>query len=174
MNTAIIKIKELYLLKNMSIEEIHNETGYSLEAIKFALKSVKKSNASKMEKTLHSILTEIYPTRKIITQHKIGNQYLDIYIPSLRLGFETDGIQHFEKNTFFGGKTFFQQALTLENQINADSNKNEICKKENIFLIRFSYKQNITEELVRETLGKYEQQIAENLERFANETSLFK
>lgn len=59
----------------------------------------------------------------------------DFYLPSFNTCIEYDGQQHFSSNDFFGGDKAFEETKYR------DSIKNEYCKKENINLIRISYKE---------------------------------
>lgn len=58
---------------------------------------------------------------------------LDGYCEELKIAFEYDGIQHYEALDFFGGKKHF---LYLQEN---DRIKNDLCKKNDIFLIRIPY-----------------------------------
>jgi len=76
-------------------------------------------------------------------QHVDGAVYKD---GKLLFCVEYDGIQHFKPIEFWGGVDGLKKYKML------DRKKNKIFKKENIPLIRFSYKDVITEELVVEKL----------------------
>ncbi len=82
---------------------------------------------SKLEKYLEKQLTVLYPELQILYSNKevIGSE-LDIYIPSLKLAFEVQGIFHF--------KPIFGQAKLDQIQAN-DLAKIEECKKLGIRLI---------------------------------------
>jgi hypothetical protein len=57
----------------------------------------KGSRVSKLELFLQEKLTELYPNLEILYNNKdIINSELDIYIPSQKLGFELNGIFHYE------------------------------------------------------------------------------
>ncbi len=59
----------------------------------------------------------------------------DFYIPELNTCIEYDGKQHFFAYNDFGGTSSF------EDRVKKDKMKNDFCKKENINLIRITYKQ---------------------------------
>ncbi|MBE6899722.1 MAG: hypothetical protein E7479_03535 [Ruminococcaceae bacterium] len=104
----------------------------------------------KSEAQLFSLVSNIYPDA--IYQYKIewlGMQSLDIYIPSLSMGIEYQGIQHYEPIEHFGGEEHFkiQQAN--------DKKKRKLCFKHNVKLIEWPYTELITKE---------------NLEKFLDET----
>jgi len=63
----------------------------------------------------------------------------DFYIPELNLGIEYDGEQHFHPRNF-GNISKEQSIKNLDRVKYLDSLKNKYSKKNNIFLIRISYK----------------------------------
>jgi len=79
----------------------------------------------------------------------IGRQRLDVYIPALGLAVEYQGKQHYEAIQHFGGEKGL--ARTLER----DKLKAKFCKQNNIDLVYFTYKENLTEKLVDKRLKKY-------------------
>lgn len=62
--------------------------------------------------------------------------HLDFYFPKYKLAIEYDGLQHFKAIPFWGGEEGYQKRL-----IN-DHKKDDYCKKNNIKLLRISYKYN--------------------------------
>lgn len=81
---------------------------------------------SKLEAYIEQKLTEFYPNLEILYSNKtIIESELDIYIPSLKLAFELNGIFHYEP--IFGDNKL--------NQIqNNDSNKFQKCQEKGISL----------------------------------------
>lgn len=84
---------------------------------------------------------------------ELENQSLDIYIPSLKIGFEYQGIQHFESNDYFGGEEGFKHRIQL------DQRKKEICKKDNIILIEWIYTDEINKFNLDSYLINYKEQL---------------
>lgn len=84
------------------------------------------SNRSKLEKWVEERLTELYPSLDIDYNNTdvIGYE-LDIYIPSLKLAFELNGIFHYEP--IFGEDK-------LNETIKNDKNKIKICREQGISL----------------------------------------
>ena len=84
------------------------------------------TRVSKLEKWLESKLTILYPTIEFNFNHKDAiNSELDIYIPSLKLAFELNGIFHYEP--IFGSDKL--------NQIqNNDNRKFQACIEQDIEL----------------------------------------
>lgn len=84
------------------------------------------TKVSKLEKYIQTRLLEIYPSLTFLFNDKTTiNSELDIYIPSLKLAFELNGIFHYEP---VFGETKFQQIQ--EN----DNNKFQKCIQNNISL----------------------------------------
>jgi hypothetical protein len=69
-------------------------------------------------------------------------QSLDIFIPSLNIGIEYQGKQHYEPIDFFGGKKAFEE-LQLR-----DLKKKSLCAEHSVTLIEWRW----TEDINRETL----------------------
>ena len=68
----------------------------------------------------------------------LGQQSLDIYIPSINTAFEYQGIQHFEPIELFGGEKGFKKRQEL------DFRKKALCKENNVNLIEWFYYEDIT------------------------------
>ena len=68
----------------------------------------------------------------------LENQSLDIFIPSLNVGIEYQGIQHYESVDLFGGEDEFQKR-----KIN-DTKKREKCRENGIRLIEWPYTDKIS------------------------------
>lgn len=84
------------------------------------------SRRSKLEKYLEDSLRSLYPTLDFIFNNKTAiNSELDIYIPSLKLAFELNGIFHYEP--IYGGDK-------LNKIKNNDDRKFQACLEQNIEL----------------------------------------
>jgi very-short-patch-repair endonuclease len=91
--------------------------------------------SSKGEKYIREFLIENkveFESQKIIPGTKLR---FDFYILNKNIYIEYDGIQHFEPRIIFGGESEFLL------QKKRDKIKNEYCLKNNIELIRISYKE---------------------------------
>lgn len=94
---------------------------------------------SKGEEKIINIIKEYYGNIKIIRNYHIGNRlYIDIYLPSINMGIEFDGIQHFKYNPFF-----HETKLDFLKQQRRDKDKDELCKEKGIDLIRIKYNDTI-------------------------------
>lgn len=101
----------------------------------------------KSEMQLFNLVYSVFPDT--LFQHKpdwLTPQSLDIYVPSKRLAFEYQGIQHFQKVDFFGG----EKALKHRKQL--DDKKRRLCKKNGIKLIEWHYQDTITKSMLRKKL----------------------
>ena len=101
------------------------------------------------EQLLFHIVKAIYADA--IFQYKtdwLGHQSLDIYIPSLRVGIEYQGKQHYEAVTLFGGEQGFKERILL------DERKRRLCTENKITLLEWKYTEEINEDSVRLFLNK--------------------
>ncbi|PNZ25316.1 phage protein [Staphylococcus petrasii] len=67
---------------------------------------------------------------------------IDIYIPELKLGFEYNGIQHYEAVEHWGGETQFLK------QQRYDQIKQNLCEENNIKLITIKYDEPLSKEYI--------------------------
>ena len=67
----------------------------------------------------------------------LGNQSIDIYIPSLNIGIEYQGIQHFQPVEIFGGVEGFKKT------VERDKRKAILCKNNNVILLYWKYDESI-------------------------------
>jgi hypothetical protein len=72
----------------------------------------------------------------------LGRQSLDIYIPSLKVGIEYQGIIHYEPVEFFGGEKAFIQRIRL------DQLKREKAKTAGVKLVEWHYNEPISKVLL--------------------------
>lgn len=95
------------------------------------------------------ILFPRYTVKREASPEWLGRQRLDIFIPELKLAIEYQGKQHFHAIELFGGK----EGLTKTKE--RDREKFLKCKKNEIELIYFTYKEYLSEKLVNSRLRKY-------------------
>jgi hypothetical protein len=111
--------------------------------VKFGFKKVGEAWAS--ETLLYQLINEIFPDRKIIRHYRpeiLEFFELDVFIPSLNLGIEYQGIQHFKSINHWGGKE------SLEQTKKRDKRKKKLCEINKIKLIYFYYYEELSRELV--------------------------
>ena len=71
---------------------------------------------------------------------------IDIWIPTLKLGFEYQGIQHFQSVEHWGGSTAFSRLQ--EN----DRKKKSLCKELNYQLVEISFDEIISRDTIAQKL----------------------
>ena len=69
----------------------------------------------------------------------LGQQSLDVYVPSLKTAFEYQGAQHFNPVDYFGGEQKFKE---LQDR---DLKKSNLCKKNGVHIIYWNYDEPVTE-----------------------------
>ncbi len=115
--------------------------------VKFGFKKVGEAWAN--ETFLYQLVCEILPEEKIFRHYRpdfLVSLELDIFIPSLNIGMEYQGIQHFEPIKYWGGKE------SLEQTIKRDKKKKKLCEQNNIKLVYFYYYEELSRELVEEKI----------------------
>jgi len=69
----------------------------------------------------------------------LGNQSLDIFIPSIQIAFEYQGVQHFQPIEFFGGEEGLLKRRTL------DKAKVRKCKSNKILLLFWNFDEEVND-----------------------------
>lgn len=107
---------------------------------------IQRRSVSKGAKELLEIVKQLYPHQRIELEHNVavrGALFVDIYLPRMKIGFEYDGIQHFEYSEHFHG--------SRENFVKAkrrDAEKDQRCEEEGITLIRVAYNEDMSQDLI--------------------------
>lgn len=156
------QIKKKYIIEDQSIPKISSDLDVSIDYIEKVLKNIKKTKRSSMETSMLEVLREIYPLYDIQEQVYMDGLFLDFYIKTIRLGVETDGRQHSEIIKHWHGKgakgiTNFNKGLLR------DLKKEEYLTKNNIHLIRVSYKEKIEIDNIRRIINDNAKKIMDNL-----------
>lgn len=96
------------------------------------------------EYQVFTIANSLYPDA-IYQYHSewLGNQSLDIFIPSLNVGIEYQGAQHYRAVELFGGEDGLRERKKL------DIRKKRLCKENGIKLVEIKYTEEISVELVK-------------------------
>ncbi|MDO5403311.1 MAG: hypothetical protein Q4F11_07715, partial [Eubacteriales bacterium] len=92
----------------------------------------------KSEYTMYKLIQEHF--NDAIYQYRdkwLNMQSLDVFIPSKNIGVEYQGLQHYEPNDFFGGKSNFLL------QVERDKLKKQLCVQNNVLLIEWRYDEPI-------------------------------
>ncbi len=172
MSDAEIALRTMFLVDGMSMNEISEKTGIPIEIVKTKLNKYAGVAKSKGSESLLDVLMEIYPNFIIEREWRIGRQFIDFYIPKLRLGFEFDGIQHFHTNTLYH-RQGLSGSQDLMNQQEADGFKEKSCNENFIYLIRISYKDEISISNIRRKIDEHTSGIVANLELYSNKNQLW-
>lgn len=76
-------------------------------------------------------------------------QTIDFYIPSLKLGIECQGQQHFKPIKIFGGHTGFDMV------IKRDQNKNQLCKEHGVQIMYINFSDKNIDEIIKQHIRGY-------------------
>ncbi|GEM_PF-6826133 len=104
------------------------------------------------ETLLFNYIKTLFPNHAVEREASpawIGRQRLDVYIPELGLAVEYQGKQHYEAIQHFGG----EEGLAMVQE--RDKLKAKLCKQNNVDLVYFTYRENLTEKMVDRRLKKY-------------------
>lgn len=113
------------------------------------VKSGQSTHKWKSEAQLYILTVSLYPDAIFQYQPEwLGIQSLDIYIPSLSIAIEYQGIQHYKPVDHFGGEKHF-----VHRQAN-DRKKKELCVENGVKLIEWSYVEPINETNLRSFLER--------------------
>ena len=109
----------------------------------------RKSSCSTGEEHLLLLLSFLYPDQEILSEYRLeDNLRLDFLIPYLSLGFEFDGIQHHEYTP-----AFHSSPLDFKAAQERDDKKDELCREAGINLVRVSWDEHLTENLLRQKIA---------------------
>lgn len=101
------------------------------------------------ETILFHIVQELYPNAEVIRHHRpawLEGLELDIYIPSEKIGFEYQGLQHFKAVKHWGGEE------QLKKQQEHDIRKKRICDRLGICLICINYDEELSSEYIQKRI----------------------
>lgn len=102
------------------------------------------------ETRMFRIVESIFPDDQVIHHYRaswLGRLELDVYVVGANIGFEYQGIQHYEPQEHWGGLNAL--ARTQER----DAEKARRCSEHGTRLIEIYYDEDLSEELVREKIG---------------------
>ena len=104
----------------------------------------------KSERTLFDIVKRIFPDAEFQYYPSwLRPQNLDIYIPSLNVGIEYQGRQHYEPVDFFGGREQFEHRQEL------DRRKRQLCNENGLTLVEWEYTTELSKEMVMRKLSAF-------------------
>lgn len=105
--------------------------------------------SSVSERNLLNVIKSHYPD--VIAQKRfswLGNQSLDIYIPSKKVAIEYQGEQHYRPVHIYGGKRGYREQKVL------DKKKIRLCKENGVELYYFTFADNAPNILHRKKMYK--------------------
>lgn len=127
--SAVQPIKSFFDKEAKEYDDIYNKLA----------KENKLKTRWKNEYSLYQMVVKEYPDA-IYQFHSewLGKQSLDIFIPSVNVGIEYQGLQHYKAIPFFGGET------ALKYRENLDAKKKELCKAKGVKVVEWRYDEPIT------------------------------
>ncbi|MGZ7111018.1 MAG: hypothetical protein ACXVIU_06670 [Halobacteriota archaeon] len=102
------------------------------------------------ETILYQIVSGIFTEQEVLRHHRpdwLGGLELDVFIPSLKLGFEYQGQQHFHPIERWGG------VKGLQDLQERDRRKAKLCANYGVDLVTVDYTEPLTEDYIRTILG---------------------
>ena len=71
---------------------------------------------------------------------------MDVFIPSISVGIEYQGVQHYKPIEYFGGEEHFKH------QQENDKKKRMLCKRNGVILIEWPYNEKISKKVLEKNL----------------------
>jgi hypothetical protein len=97
----------------------------------------------KSESALAELITRFFPdSYREYRAPWLGDQRLDVYVPSIKVAFEYQGEQHFKPIKYFGGQNAFQETK------NRDERKATACAKAGVKLIYWKFSEAVSESVL--------------------------
>ena len=148
------------------MSEMNDKYGYSSKVTNSVLIRIIKNENKKMQREIDKIYSDIVkenrvPTRwgneyrlfSLISSYNadavyqyhcdwLGQQSLDIYITAVKIGVEYQGEQHYKAIDIWGGEE------SLEANRERDSRKKELCRRNGVKLLEWSYQRPVNEDNV--------------------------
>ena len=104
------------------------------------------------ETQLYKLVALMFSDYEVIREASpdwLGNQRLDIFIPSLNIAIEYQGEQHFKPIELFGG------AEGLHKTRERDKRKKRLCHENKVKLVLFKYNESLNQENVERKLKSH-------------------
>lgn len=148
-NDELCYLDELFAFWLTQIQKCDSS---NLEIIDLKTERKNRNNIWIHEKQLYSIVQNILPNENIIYHFRakwLDNLELDIFIETLNIAIEYQGIQHYEVVEHWGGTD------GLAHRKFNDERKKKLCEQHNTTLIYFDYTDVLTAELVFQRLKPF-------------------
>lgn len=151
LNTTRTYNKELYQLAYTASVKNYKEHLSTYESSNLQEMHARgfKISKWKSESSLFILVSKEYPDA-IYQYHCdwLARQSLDIYIPSLHIGIEYQGEQHYRSVEFFGGDLSYQAT------IKRDLHKAQLCKEHGVHLIHWKYDEALSKTLLHQKINE--------------------
>ncbi|MEK6882783.1 MAG: hypothetical protein AABY22_24380 [Nanoarchaeota archaeon] len=111
------------------------------------------------ETEMYVIVRKLFPNIVIVKHARkiIGNNLeFDVFIPSLKIAFEYNGKQHYDKKTF---DFINKDKYTFDRYIALDNLKKELCQKEGIKLFIVKYDEKLNEDTILNKLKSHQEEL---------------
>jgi hypothetical protein len=138
-------IEKFAISENLSARDAENKVRELLGVPRIGEGWISESQLVKLVKLLFADFEVVREART----DWLGNQRLDIFVPSLSLAIEYQGKQHFEPVEHFGGEEGLFEAQLR------DRRKRQLCKKHGVKLVYFTYAEELSVELVQKKLSQF-------------------
>lgn len=98
------------------------------------------------ELKMKDLIRQIFPQHLVLSNTRgfLDGLEIDCYIPDLRLGFEYNGIQHYEFT-----EAFHDTEDSFREQQKRDMEKERLCKERGITLIKIRYDEELSAHFLR-------------------------
>jgi very-short-patch-repair endonuclease len=105
---------------------------------------------SKNEKNVYGLLCEIFPNTPIEYEYHVGQGlHVDFVVCSTnKIGVEVDGVQHYQYSSLF-----HSDAGGLKDQVSRDLNKEVLCSRKGITLVRVDCRKKVTLEALADMIA---------------------
>lgn len=139
---------DIKCIRDLRSSWVEEEKRLRLKQIKASLPKLVR--VWRNEEELFSVVQALFPDDEVVHHYRadwLGRLELDVYAVGANVGFEYQGIQHYEPQEHWGGAEAFVRARER------DAEKKRRCAEHGTRLVEVRYDEAVTEEVVRRKLG---------------------